>query len=129
MQNSLNNRQSKANDNLTRSKKLRIRYWLLFSFVLFGAIAAQFIIPNFKNKFSGLGHTLPMLTSLVVKFRHLLFILPLYEFVMAVVVTFNSRCSQDAEQAFSIILFIDFLTHIAIFLLVGYAIYLPLLSV
>jgi hypothetical protein len=108
---------------------LRLMYWLLFAFVLICAIAVQYLIPTFKPfLLSTFGSNLPWLTNVVLEYYALIFILPLYELAMAIMVTVNKTMPADVQKIFKIIFFIDALTHIALFATVGIAMYLPLLS-
>jgi type II secretory pathway component PulF len=107
---------------------LRLIYWLLFIVVLIFAITVQYVIPTFKPLLSSFGADLPWLTNFVLEYHALIFILPLYELAMAIMVTVNKTMPADVQKIFKIIFFIDALTHIALFATVGIAMYLPILS-
>jgi type II secretory pathway component PulF len=109
-------------------QRLRLMYWLLFAFVLICAILVQQLIPTFKPLLSSLGDGLPWISKIVLEYYLLIFLLPFYEFAMATMVTLNKTMPTDVQKIFKIIFFIDALTHVCLFSLVGISMYLPLVS-
>ncbi len=114
---------------LRTSPKLRKKYWLLCLFVLICALVSTIAIRSVQPVFASLGAQTPWLTVLVSQYHPLLWLLPLYECVMASIVTLQRNMPEDVQQAFNLIFLVDLFTHITIFLLVAVAIYLPIFNI